>query len=439
MVPSRTFAQVHLERVVRGNPSHSVRRVRAPLRRGESLVPHGFLASLKMQGTVSNRALQRLAQEAAWQAVRRQEGAATAEAPSKTTPPAPAGSAIETARRLFLEAMEAYRTGAYSAAVEGFQRVREMPGLPDEVYACSLWNISQCFLRLGNREAAAEYVRAYLASPGISDADRTEAESVLAEITGGKEGESVAGSVEQAPTGTAEGATPTPAEEGPLPTEPVARGRQLHEQAVRFYGAGNYGEALARFGQIMEISGLPANVYTMTLWNMARCYQGLGNIPMALAMLRGYLAQEGLSSADRAEASDLLRQLAGAGTEEAGERLPETVPSPPAGAQAPAAPKGALPTDPVARGRALYAQATEAYGAGRYPEALALFRQIVDITGLPDEVHRTMLWNMAMCHRRMGNNTAAIAMLRTFLAQPGINDADRADAQALIAELQGSP
>ncbi len=399
-----------------------------------------ILPGLLLASAVSNRALQRLVQTEAARIRRQEKGpaAGTAEAPTETAPAEPeANAAIERARQVFLDAMAAYEAGAYSAAIEGFKQVLDMAGLPDEVYSSSLWNIGQCFLRLGNREAAAESIRAYLASPGISDADRAEAEAALAEITGEREGEAVAGSVEEAESA---GGAPAPegVVEGPLPTDPVERGRQLFQQGLAFYEAGNYAEALARMSQIMEIPGLGNETYTMMLWNMAKCYERMGNVPMALAMLRGYLAQEGLSSADRAQAADLLRQLAGAGAEEAGERLPEAGPTPPAGAEAPATPEGALPTDPVARGRALFTQANAAYLAGRYAEALALFRQIVDIPGLPDEVHRMMLWNMARCLEGLGNNVAAIAMLRVYLAQPGLSDADRAEAQALIAQLQGT-
>jgi len=420
--------------------AHAHRASPLPMRLGTTAALPGALSAYG--GMASNRTLQRLAQPEAIRTVRRQEeGPSTGAvvAPAEAAPAeAEANSAIERARRIFLDAIAAYEGGAYSSALEGFQQVLDMAGLPDQVYSCSLWNIGQCYLRLGNREAAAESIRAYLASPGISDADRAEAETALAEITGGREGETVAAPVEGAegaPTGVS---VPETATEGPLPTDPVERGRQLHEQALALYDAGDYAGALLRIQQIMEIPGLPDDAYTTMLWNMARCYDRMGNRQMALAMVRGYLAQEGLSSADRAAAADYLRELAGASAEGVGERLPETAPTPPAGVEAPPTPEGALPTDPVARGRALFAQATAAYEAGRFAEALALFQQIVDIRGLPEDAYRTMLWNMARCYEHLGNNAAAIAMLRSFLAQPGVSDLDRAEAQALIARLQGT-
>lgn len=368
------------------------------------------------------------------QTLRRQE-----ETPGQEVAPAEAATPVQRAQALYAEGAQAYQEGNYSAALERFQQVLDMPGLDANVYSCMLWNMARCHQRLGNREAAVESLRAYLAQPDISDDDRDQAERLIAEIGGAESASSVTGAVETEEGGAAGAAaeTPAPAEEAPLPTEPIARGRALYERGAQAYAAGNYAEALTLFNQVMEMGGLGPRTYATMFWNLARAYQRLGNRQMALTMVRGFLGQEGLSAEDRADGAALLRELTGetAAAAEAPERLGERAES--AGA-APAEPAESqpLPSDPTARGQALYAQGAQQYAAGRYAEALALFNQVLAIPGLGQPTYATMLWNVARCHQQLGNNAAAIAMLRAYLAQPSLSDADRADANALIAQLQ---
>jgi tetratricopeptide (TPR) repeat protein len=437
--PAEAEADAVADQVVRGLRGQAQRA--APVVQRQEAPEEEELQVARRQEEEEERAqtLQRQPkEEEEAQTLRGQEGgeAASQDVASGET----AATPDDRARALFTEGSQAYQEGAYSAALERFQQVLDIPGLRSQIYSAMLWNMARCHQRLGNREAAVELLRKYLAQSDIGDQDRGNAERLIAEISGPESGSNVTGTVETEEGGAATAAAeqvPAPAEETPLPTEPDERGRALYQRGAAAYRTGNYAEAVSFFNQVMEVGGLAPRAYATMFYNLARAYWRLGITQMALTMARGFLGQDSISAEDRADGVALLRQLLGetAAAGGAAEKLPER----PEGTTAPpAVPAEAapLPSDPVARGQALYAQAEQAYVAGRPADALALYNQVLGIAGLQPNVYATTLWNIARCHQRLGNNGAAIAMLRAFLAQPSLSDTDRADANELIAQLQ---
>ncbi|MBK8480706.1 MAG: PEGA domain-containing protein [Proteobacteria bacterium] len=66
----------------------------------------------------------------------------------------------------------------------------------------------------------------------------------------------------------------------------------------------------------------------------------------------------------------------------------------------------------VRRSKALFDAARLEYRAGRYRPALELFTRALKLTWRP-----SIVLNMAQCHRRLGNDEAALAHYREYLAQ----------------------
>ncbi len=390
-------------------------------------------------------------------------GAAAPAAPAAAAPAAQevtGEGANASPRAQFAQGEAAYRQGDYSGALEIFRRLTESPNLPASARPALIYDMAMCHLRMGNREAATATFNEYLAQPNITPGDRAQAERRIAELTGRPEGEqNVGAQVEQAEgapgsANAAPQAAPTEVgREEPLPTDPVARGRALFTRGSAAYGAGDYTTALRLFEQILNTPNYPPHTYAAIVYDIGCCHERLGDQALALQWFRKFLAQPGITTEERAQVEARIARLAGATGESqaVGGRVDEgagaggaTAPGEQAaaGANAPAGPAteaaraAPLPTEPRARAQALFGQGQAAYVAGRYAEALEQFELVLSISGLDPQVHNAVYWNCARCHQRLGNNAAALALLRAFQRQPDVSEADRTAARNLIAELQ---
>src|SRR5262245_17847071 len=75
--------------------------------------------------------------------------------------------------------------------------------------------------------------------------------------------------------------------------------------------------------------------------------------------------------------------------------------------------------DPLAQARGLYEAGTAAYEAGRYRDALAAFDKAYRSVKLP-----TLLFNIAVCHEKLGEYREAVENLRAYLATDYVKERD---------------
>jgi tetratricopeptide (TPR) repeat protein len=75
--------------------------------------------------------------------------------------------------------------------------------------------------------------------------------------------------------------------------------------------------------------------------------------------------------------------------------------------------------DPLAQARDLYEAGTKAYETGRYREALLAFDKAYRSVKLP-----TLLFNIAVCHEKLGQYREAVEHLRAYLATDYVKERD---------------
>jgi tetratricopeptide (TPR) repeat protein len=85
--------------------------------------------------------------------------------------------------------------------------------------------------------------------------------------------------------------------------------------------------------------------------------------------------------------------------------------------------------DAKSRAKELFESAEKSFRLGRFEDALASYAAAYERLPLPE-----FLFNMAQCHRNMGNYERAIFFLESYLTEEQ-RPSDRASVEALIAEL----
>jgi tetratricopeptide (TPR) repeat protein len=100
----------------------------------------------------------------------------------------------------------------------------------------------------------------------------------------------------------------TPAAAHAQDADAVLQAEALHEEGVRRFAAGEHREAAAAFNQAQWTAPNPLNLY-----NLARCYQELGEVATGLRWIDAYLATADLSIEDRAGGERLRAELRAAG------------------------------------------------------------------------------------------------------------------------------
>ncbi len=86
---------------------------------------------------------------------------------------------IEKARQKFEIAEAYFRRKDFRKAIVMYERVRQMPGLPQQVYRACLFNIGQANIKLRRYATAILYFETYLQSNEISDKNRKWAQGLL--------------------------------------------------------------------------------------------------------------------------------------------------------------------------------------------------------------------------------------------------------------------
>lgn len=252
--------------------------------------------------------------------VARQEGGAGAAAP--------AAPSLERARELFHRAMDLYVRRRYQQAIDLFQRVSEMPGIPDEVrtacmynvgrtlweqgrdffhgrqYARAIirferlrqlgmpgvgakiadelvWNIAVCNNKLRRYNTAIVYLEEYRDMSGVSAEHRASAEALLVKV------KRLAG---------------IPLEEGPAPVE---RQKEMFLKAEDLYVRGQFRQAIVRFERVRQLPGISADVARDCLWNIGVCNLRLRRFATAIIYFEKY---KRMSGADLAGANAHLRE-----------------------------------------------------------------------------------------------------------------------------------
>lgn len=90
-------------------------------------------------------------------------------------------TAADPVEQKFRAAAQQYKVKNYTTAIILFERVRNMPAATEEVKRDCLYNIGMANLRLKRPATAVLYFERYLASSGLSEADRTGAQARLEE------------------------------------------------------------------------------------------------------------------------------------------------------------------------------------------------------------------------------------------------------------------
>lgn len=91
---------------------------------------------------------------------------------------------------------------------------------------------------------------------------------------------------------------------------------------------------------------------------------------------------------------------------------------------------GAARADSRDKARESFRKATKLYDFGEYAKALQAFKDVYEQVEDP-----ALLYNIAQCHRRLGNTREAIDVYQSYLRRAE-NPPNRAEVRAMIAKLQ---
>lgn len=84
----------------------------------------------------------------------------------------------------------------------------------------------------------------------------------------------------------------------------AARAATIHREGIELYQAGDYAGAAERFLRAQELAPAPSN-----LFNLARCYEQLGDVERAIEVLEVYVADPALEPERRARGQQELARL----------------------------------------------------------------------------------------------------------------------------------
>ncbi|MCL4486540.1 MAG: tetratricopeptide repeat protein [Chloroflexi bacterium] len=334
---------------------------------------------------------------------------------------AEADTAESRARRLYEQASRHYRAGAYPNAIRDFERARQMPGLSDSINNMLLYNIGMCDLQLNRFNTAISYFEQYLAASGISESDQAEARQRLAEA---RRGAGIPADLGPASPSTGAGGTRSEAAGANSTTQEEARA--TFERATQQYAAGDFNGAIESFETVQQAMGLQAgaSLFYNIFYNIGMCNLKLRRYHAAVNNFEDYLAGDGLSAQDRAEARERLNE----GRRGAG--LPaETGPEEGSGGATGAA-------SPEARARGLFERGSQHFSAGAYRDAIRAFERVRHLPGLSEAHQAALLYNIGMCNLRLNRFSTAITYFERYLATSGLSASDIEEARARLSEAR---
>ena len=215
----------------------------------------------------------------------------------------------------------------------------------------------------------------------------------------------------------------------PLPAAAGAEAPAVTEEGFVLYRRGEYRRAAEKFLQAYALDADPN-----LLFNIARCYQTLGDTSAAIEKYVAFLANPGAGELGRRRAAEALLVLRQARS-----------PAPPAGAhQAASAASGAGDADPATppgvtgrahqgrftsfeiAGLALYRSHDYQHAAEKFLSAYAL------------EADPNLLFDIARCYAALGDAAAAAEKYEAFLRSPGIEARDQFRAREALQKLRAA-
>jgi tetratricopeptide (TPR) repeat protein len=105
-----------------------------------------------------------------------EEGGAGKEPPAESLPTMPQ----QRAQALYGLASQAYQSGDFATALEHFQQLMRTDGLEQRLYTETLYNMGQCYRRMGNSGAAIDMFRGFLQQPDATPEERQRAQQLIA-------------------------------------------------------------------------------------------------------------------------------------------------------------------------------------------------------------------------------------------------------------------
>jgi len=86
------------------------------------------------------------------------------------------------AQALYGLASQAYQNGDYATALEHLQQLMRTDGLEQRLYTETLYNMAQCYRRLGNNGAAIDMYRGFMEQPDAAPEERERAQQLIATL-----------------------------------------------------------------------------------------------------------------------------------------------------------------------------------------------------------------------------------------------------------------
>jgi tetratricopeptide (TPR) repeat protein len=197
------------------------------------------------------------------------------------------------AERLFNEGEGFSKAGEHEKAIVLWERVRQMPGLPEGVANPLVFNIGLSNLKLKRYATAIKYLEDYLAVPGGTR--MADAAQLLSE---GKRGAGI------------------PTDEQTSKEYEPAAAEHMFVEGERFFRAGEYAKAIVLWERVRQLPGLPASVPAPLVFSMGVANLRLKRYATAIKYFEDYLAVPGTRMDDAAEMLTEAKRAAGIPTDE---------------------------------------------------------------------------------------------------------------------------
>jgi tetratricopeptide (TPR) repeat protein len=207
---------------------------------------------------------------------------------------------------------------------------------------------------------------------------------------------------------------------------PAASATRLSEEGFTLYRARDYRRAAEKFLQAYTL-----NQDSNLLFNIARCYEALGDAEGAIEKYEEFLSTPDADVQGKRRATQTIREL----RQSKAPSSPAT-PSPNVSAKGPTAQLAATGRDRPAgsTGPARYTELTgegvALYQARDYRRAAEKFLQAYAVDPDPN-----LLFNIGRCYAALGDEPAAIDKYQAYLKAPSTDVHARAQAQAALQQL----
>ncbi len=203
----------------------------------------------------------------------------------------------------------------------------------------------------------------------------------------------------------------------------AAEAAKFSEEGVALYKARDYRHAAEKF-----LQAYPLNQDPNLLFNIARCYEALGDTEAAIEKYEAFVATPDADSQGKRRAGEAVRAL----------RLAKPAPTTPAtgmsAKDAELASTGsarAASASAEARFSELSSEGLSFYKARDYRRAAERFLQAYAFDADPN-----LLFNVARCYGALGDAASAIEKYQAYLKEPGIDAKGREHAETAIRSLR---